>query len=107
MEGCAKVMTYGELEAHERLTCRFRLVPCVNGCAAYVPFIRMSRHTTKDCLERFVQCPLKCGGVLRYQQLAGHVDRDCPRRGGAEAAVAVEGGKGGMGRTSSQTKFNF
>lgn len=93
LEGCAKVMPHADLDTHERVKCRFRLVPCANGCRLLVPFIRMGRHTAKDCSERFVPCPLKCGVVLRVGGMDGHIREDCPRRDMASEGAGRKGVK--------------
>ena len=80
IQGCAKVLCYADLETHERLKCRFRLVPCSQGCGEFISAIRLGKHLASLCPSRYVPCPQNCGITLRFSLMKNHVEVDCVRR---------------------------
>ena len=78
--GCAKILSLGVREEHERKSCKFRTLSCPQGCGMDVPWIQHGKHTKMVCAMRQAPCPLGCGTVLRHHMLQEHCELDCVRR---------------------------
>ncbi|EQC34838.1 hypothetical protein SDRG_07642 [Saprolegnia diclina VS20] len=74
-EKCKEHMQSQHLAEHEKRTCAYRDVTCVNlqfGCAAVLPWRTMQLHQSEHCHYRPVECRLECGKVLQWQARPQH-----------------------------------
>ncbi|OQS07308.1 hypothetical protein THRCLA_20181 [Thraustotheca clavata] len=82
-EKCKETMLGTELEIHEKRSCIYREVACVNlqyGCNLVLPLKTMELHQVEHCHYRLVYCRLECSKSLRWHQRPDHEANECPLR---------------------------
>jgi hypothetical protein len=75
--GCGIWLSNADMPSHLTLTCKYRLVDCVQGCGEMVNNLMLSQHTSNSCKNRIISCPKQCGSRILYVDLDRHLKWSC------------------------------